>query len=71
MQEQAAFSFLFGDDRFIRKFHSEVNEDPDVEVSSWSEDDRREVKYTVPLLAPNLISRIVGTEHIILAASVY
>lgn len=61
VEPQAAFSFLFGDDRFIRKFHREVNEDPDVEVSSWGEDGCREVKYTAPLLAPNLISKIVGT----------
>lgn len=61
VEPQAAFSFLFGDDRFIRKFHREVNGDPDVEVSSWSEDGCREVKYTAPVMAPNLFSRIAGT----------
>ncbi|KAH9329681.1 hypothetical protein KI387_001789, partial [Taxus chinensis] len=60
----AAFSFLFGDHRFIRKYHGEVNGDRDVEVSNWSEDGSREVRYTTPLMAPNVILKVVGTDKL-------
>ncbi|XP_057874073.1 uncharacterized protein LOC131080018 isoform X2 [Cryptomeria japonica] len=61
LEPQAAFSFLFGDDRFFKKYHSEVNGDDDAEASNWSEDGTREVRYTTPLSASNFILKVAGS----------
>ncbi|XP_057874072.2 uncharacterized protein LOC131080018 isoform X1 [Cryptomeria japonica] len=64
LEPQAAFSFLFGDDRFFKKYHSEVNGDDDAEASNWSEDGTREVRYTTPLSASNFILKVAGTDKL-------
>ncbi|KAG6552437.1 hypothetical protein Mapa_005998 [Marchantia paleacea] len=62
VEPQAAFSFLFGDDRFVKRYHKEMNEDPYAEVSSWTDDGRRTVKFAAPINAPNVIKRVIGVE---------
>lgn len=57
---QTAFSFLFGDDRFVKRYHKEQNEDPYAEVSSWTADCCRTVKFAAPLNAPNVIKKVIG-----------
>jgi hypothetical protein len=57
---QAVFSFLFGDDQFMRRYHKVVNEDPDAEISSWTADGKRTVRFTAPLNAPALVRRFIG-----------
>lgn len=64
VQPQAAFSFLFGDHRFVKKYHKEVNEDPDAEVSNWSADGRRYVKFCAPLNAPAVVKKLVGSDSL-------
>eukprot|EP00246_Nothoceros_aenigmaticus_P007381 TRINITY_DN21137_c0_g1_i1.p1 TRINITY_DN21137_c0_g1~~TRINITY_DN21137_c0_g1_i1.p1 ORF type:complete len:314 (+),score=55.72 TRINITY_DN21137_c0_g1_i1:198-1139(+) len=64
VQPQAAFSFLFGDHRFIKKYHKEVNEDPNAEVSSWSADGRRSVRFSAPLNAPAVVNKLVGADSL-------
>ncbi|CAK9872951.1 unnamed protein product [Sphagnum jensenii] len=56
------FSFLFGDDQFMRRYHKVVNEDPDAEISSWTADGKRTVRFTAPLNAPALVRRFIGTD---------
>lgn len=62
MEPQAAFSFLFGDDQFVKRYHKEQNEDPCAEVSSWTDDCCRTVKFAAPLNAPNLIKKVIGVD---------
>ncbi|CAM6028334.1 unnamed protein product [Sphagnum balticum] len=62
VEPQAVFSFLFGDDQFMRRYHKVVNEDPDAEISSWTADGKRTVRFTAPLYAPALVRRFIGTD---------
>ncbi|CAK9221345.1 unnamed protein product [Sphagnum jensenii] len=62
VEPQAVFSFLFGDDQFMRRYHKVVNEDPDAEISSWTADGKRTVRFTAPLNAPALVRRFIGTD---------
>ncbi|CAM6122635.1 unnamed protein product [Calypogeia fissa] len=62
MEPQAAFSFLFGDEQFVKRYHKEQNEDPDAEVSSWTDDCSRTVKFAAPLDAPNVIRKVIGVD---------
>lgn len=57
---QIAFSFLFGDDRFMKRYHREINGDPNAEVSRWSGDGRRHVAFVTPLNTPSALRKLVG-----------
>ncbi|KAL3691156.1 hypothetical protein R1sor_004807 [Riccia sorocarpa] len=62
VEPQAAFSFLFGDDSFVKRYHKEMNEDPYAEVSSWTADGQRTVKFLAPISAPNVIKKVIGVD---------
>jgi hypothetical protein len=57
---QAVFSFLFGDDQFMRLYHKEANEDPDAEVTCWTAAGERTVCFSAPLNAPALVRKFIG-----------
>jgi hypothetical protein len=44
----------------MRRYHKVVNEDPDAEISSWTADGKRTVRFTAPLNAPALVRRFIG-----------
>jgi hypothetical protein len=64
MEPQAVFSFLFGDERFVKRYHKEQNEDPYAEVSSWTADCCRTVKFAAPVDAPNVIKKVIGVDNL-------
>ncbi|KAH9544135.1 hypothetical protein CY35_13G101800 [Sphagnum magellanicum] len=62
LEPQAVFSFLFGDDQFMRLYHKEANEDPDAEVTCWTAAGERTVCFSAPLNAPALVRKFVGSD---------
>jgi hypothetical protein len=57
---QAVFSLLFRDDQYAKRYHKEHNDDPYAEVSDWTSDGMRTVKFSATINAPKVLKKFVG-----------
>ncbi|CAM6104979.1 unnamed protein product [Calypogeia fissa] len=62
LEPQAVFSFLFGGDRFFRRYHEERNEDICASVSDWTADGHRTLKYSTIFRAPKVLKNAIGLD---------
>ena len=60
---QEFYALIYADTTFLKRFHSEVNQDGGASVPAW-EHDRRTLSFRTPVDAPLLIKRLVGANSV-------